>query len=405
MDRVIGFAWVIDGTEGYGVASTVLALTEHVRRAGHAVRVIAVRQGSLAQELRGRGFDVDVLGAVAMGVYTGGRVARALQLVRNTARGRALARAIRAALIKRTPDVAHVILPTLVSPVSRAIVGLRAPGGPVLGVWEMAAVVGDRAPIPVNRWIYHAAVRRARMLVLANSAYTGRTLVGPRGRARGVEPVTFHLGVDEGRFDPSRVRPVQRRDLGIPSDAVVFGVIARFDGAKGQRQVVGALAAAIGAAPAPDWRLLLIGGPADGPHAQAVRDEAAQRGVADRVIFTGPVPDPERYYAAIDVPCNARTDAEPYGLSVVEAMMMARPVLVHALGGPAETVIDGVTGWHVPAPTPEAWRAGVARAMADRHRWGQMREAARAHALEHFTASAVARRYMDTVQGRLAQSQ
>lgn len=407
MERKISLAWVIDGGEGYGVASTVLGLTDHVRRAGHAVRVIAVRQGSLQRELLGRGFDVRVLDAPPMGAYRGGRVARALQLARNTRRGWALARAIRAALAPSdgstpAPDVAHVILPTLVPPFSRAVRGLRGPAGPVLGVWEMAAVVGDRAPIPINRWIYHAAVRRGGLLVLANSAYTGRTLVGPRGTARGVEPVTFHLGVDQSRFDPQRVSPIERQQLGIHAHAVVFGVVARFDGSKGQGLVASALADAIGAAQGTDWRLLLIGGPTDNAHAQAVRDLAARRGVADRVVFTGPVPDPERYYAAIDVPCNARTDAEPFGLSVVEAMMMARPVLAHALGGPAETVIDGVTGWHVPAPTPEAWRAGVARALADRHRWDQMGQAARAHALEHFTAHAVADKYLRLIRQRLA---
>ena len=103
----------------------------------------------------------------------------------------------------------------------------------------------------------------------------------------------------------------------------------------------------------------------DTPYTEGLQRFAEQHGMADRLHFAGLVPDPERYYDAIDIAVNSRITPEPFGLSVVEAMMMGRPVLVHALGGPAETVVDGVTGWHVNDPSAESFAAGIERALSD----------------------------------------
>jgi glycosyltransferase involved in cell wall biosynthesis len=147
--------------------------------------------------------------------------------------------------------------------------------------------------------------------------------------------------------------------------------------------------------------LLLLGGPADGEFAGELRSLATQLGIASRLHLLGNVPDPERYYGAIDIAINAYLGAESFGLSVVEAMMMGKPVLVHALGGPAETVIDGVTGWHVHEPTVEGFRQGLLRAFGDREKWPGMGAAARERALEHFTLSRQAQQYVKIVRQRL----
>ncbi len=83
--------------------------------------------------------------------------------------------------------------------------------------------------------------------------------------------------------------------------------------------------------------------------------------------------------------------------------MMERPVLVHALGGPAETVIDGETGWHMSHPTVECYSQGIRRALQDRPKWRQMGERARQHALSQFSLKRQADRYMEIVEGRLDQ--
>jgi glycosyltransferase involved in cell wall biosynthesis len=128
---------------------------------------------------------------------------------------------------------------------------------------------------------------------------------------------------------------------------------------------------------------------------------AAAAGAGDRLRLLPNRPDPERYYPIIDIPINARIDAEPYGLSVVEAMMMARPPLVHALGGPAETVVDGQTGWHLAEASVAAIEAGLRRVLVDQPKWAAMRKASREHALQHFTVDHQAAFYRAIVQETL----
>jgi glycosyltransferase involved in cell wall biosynthesis len=101
--------------------------------------------------------------------------------------------------------------------------------------------------------------------------------------------------------------------------------------------------------------------------------------------MVGEASRPERYYGVIDVAVNAYRGAESFGLSVVEAMLCGKPVLAHALGGPAETVLDGVTGWHIREPTVEALRGGVIRALADRSRWATLGAAGRSRAMSEYT--------------------
>ena len=43
---------------------------------------------------------------------------------------------------------------------------------------------------------------------------------------------------------------------------------------------------------------------------------------------------------------------------------MRRPVLAAAHGGPAETIVDGQTGWLVAPGDPDAWTAALAKALS-----------------------------------------
>jgi glycosyltransferase involved in cell wall biosynthesis len=48
---------------------------------------------------------------------------------------------------------------------------------------------------------------------------------------------------------------------------------------------------------------------------------------------------------------------------VIEAQAMGRPVIAADLGGPVETVEEGVTGWRVAPGDPDALAAAIAQAL------------------------------------------
>lgn len=77
---------------------------------------------------------------------------------------------------------------------------------------------------------------------------------------------------------------------------------------------------------------LLIAGPSHSDYAEQIRREAIQYGVEDRLVFAGEVSDEDRYWyynncAALLFPSLA----EGFGLPVVEAMSLGKPVFLSRL--------------------------------------------------------------------------
>jgi glycosyltransferase involved in cell wall biosynthesis len=149
-------------------------------------------------------------------------------------------------------------------------------------------------------------------------------------------------GVNTGRFRPSGpampVTPGRHRILSV----------GRLVERKGYADLIRALRRV------PDAELVIAGGPppealdAD-PEARRLRAVAEQAKVAGRVRLLGAVPgsDMPAWYRSADLLC-CPSWYEPFGLTPLEAMACGVPVVTYAVGGLAESVIDGVTGVHVP---------------------------------------------------------
>jgi glycosyltransferase involved in cell wall biosynthesis len=70
--------------------------------------------------------------------------------------------------------------------------------------------------------------------------------------------------------------------------------------------------------------------------------------------------DIELFYDAADVVLVPSIEPEPLGMVVLEAGLAGRPVIVTDLGGPPETVLDGITGL-VAAPTADRFASAMTR--------------------------------------------
>lgn len=245
--------------------------------------------------------------------------------------------------------------------------GLRA-------LWLVPNTVGDDVPFDLNRRIYRSIFHLGKVVPVSNSRYTDSTF-GP-GR---FERHTVHLGIDTDTFRPGGDPAPVRQMFGIPADAPVIGVFARMTPSKGQDRLVEALARC-----GTPFHLLLCGGPLDIPYAEDIRCSVAACGLQDRVHLAGLQADLLPYYAACDIIANMRVDPEPFGLTVVEAMACGKPVLAHRLGGPSETVLDGITGWLLPDVEIATIASALDRIAALRCDWPSMGAAGTARVLESF---------------------
>ncbi|MDP9399818.1 MAG: glycosyltransferase [Actinomycetota bacterium] len=154
-------------------------------------------------------------------------------------------------------------------------------------------------------------------------------------------------GVDVSRF--SAEGPREERRAGLRRIVCVARLV--------QRKGVGNVITALGHLP--DTELVVAGGP-DGalldadPEAHRLWGLAEQAGVRDRVELRGRVGREElpALLRSADVVVSAPW-YEPFGIVPLEAMACGVPVAASAVGGMIDTVVDGVTGVHVPPRDPE----------------------------------------------------
>ena len=258
--------------------------------------------------------------------------------------------------------------------------GLRAArraGAPFVTTYAGAYNAGS-AP----KRLYNSVMARGDV-VIANSDFTRERLL----REHGTDPervVVIPRGTDLARFDPAAVDPSRlaaarvRLDLGAFEPRLAFLLAARLTRWKGQALLIEALARS-----GLDAVVVLAGDPQGREDYRAeLQGLAHDRGLEDRVRVVGHLDDMPAAYAACDFACVPSVEPEAFGRGAVEPQAMHRPVLAAAHGAPVETVLDGETGWLVPASDPDAWAAALRRAAAltpyDRARMG---EAGRANAL------------------------
>lgn len=382
-------AWLINGDERYGVRQALLQLTLSVRERGWKTPLIALHDGPCVKECRERGFEVHSLNVGICPRLAGSMLAKPMELWKLGLFQRRVAPMVTAVLKEISAEAMQTLWPNLVQ-----LAGISAKRCGIPTFWEMPNIVGSRYFLGWNRWLYQAACWRNDITPLANSHATAATL-----GSWPVRPIVAYLGVDSERFNPGNVRGVTRDELGIPEEAIVFGIVARVTPSKGQDWALRSMLA-LGVQKRP-LHLVLLGGATDEAYIDELRTIATEAKAADRLHILGNIGDPERYYPLMDIPINGRVDIEPFGLSVIEAMMMERPVLVHAFGGPAETVIDGKTGWYVREPTERAMIAGMRRVLSDQEQWEDMGQQARQHAIEFFSKECQARNYMKIVEKML----
>jgi D-inositol-3-phosphate glycosyltransferase len=93
---------------------------------------------------------------------------------------------------------------------------------------------------------------------------------------------------------------------------------------------------------------------------------------------------------------------EPFGIVSLEAMACGVPVVASAVGGLVDSVVDGVTGVHVPPRRPEVLGAAVAGLLADRDRRAALGEAGARRARRRYGWDRIAGSTMEVYAALLA---
>lgn len=210
--------------------------------------------------------------------------------------------------------------------------------------------------------------------------------------------VVIPNGFDLSRFRPhAQARASFRQELGIPEEAPLIGVAARFHPLKGHRNFIEAAARLH--AVFPDVHFVLCGRDVDRENAQLM-GWIHQAGLGDVCHLLGVREDMPRFFAAIDI-ATSPSVSEAFPNAIGEAMACGTPCVVTNVGDSAALVGD--TGRVIPASNPsalaEAWRDLLTSGPAVREQLGAL---ARTRVEKHFSLGSVVERYQETYRQILA---
>jgi len=245
-----------------------------------------------------------------------------------------------------------------------------------------------------KRWTARRILGRARGIV-ANSAWTAalaRDVMFTTGVTTPPPVAAIDLGTDPATFCPSRDTGALRARFGV-GDAPLIVTIARLVPHKGQDVGLEVLAS-LGDAYR-HVRYLIIGEGDDRPRLES---RARELGIADQVIFTGPLSDAgiaEAYATSTVYLGMSRLDhavnVEGYGLSFIEASASGIPVVAGDSGGTRSAVRDGVTGFVVPPRSVAEAAEAVRMLLGNPERAAAMGAAGRRAVETHYNWDRVAR--------------
>jgi phosphatidylinositol alpha-mannosyltransferase len=321
-----------------GVVNHIRALAEEFSRRGHDVRIIAPTSRPLSDIEEnfvaiGRPRTVPVTGTVL-------RISLSLHL----------APKIKEVLKREQFDVVHLhepFMPMLCSAM------LRFSNGVNIGTFHACAgKPGYTLGKPITTFLLK---RRNRKL-------KGRIAVSPAAQKFAAKHVAGDFtvipnGVDLKRFNPEASSISQYQD-----DKLNIVFVGRMESRKGVNYLIEAYG--LLKREFPKTRLILVG---PGVRLRHKYEKMVKADGLKDVVFTGPVSYDElpRYYQTADIFCAPATGRESFGIVLLEAMALGKPVVATRIEGYSAVITDEQEGLMVPPRDAKSLAQALKRLILD----------------------------------------
>lgn len=181
-----------------------------------------------------------------------------------------------------------------------------------------------------HEWMDGRLISKADMVLVGSENL--RSAIQARHRCKAICVVPNSVDPETLRVAGTEVQTVRRR-LGLHRPDVLIGTVGRLHKGKGHDVLLRALAKLRQRYPA--LRCLIVG---EGPHEYSLRALATRLGIAKVVTFAGYCDSVAEYLAAMDVFVTC-SFAESLPITLLEAMVLCKPVVATAVGD-VERVLD-----------------------------------------------------------------
>jgi glycosyltransferase involved in cell wall biosynthesis len=263
-------------------------------------------------------------------------------------------------------------------------------------IWHMHDYISTR---PLMRRLLRGCWRQC-AAAIANSNSVAQDL---RAVLPGLKVVPIHNAIDLDRFAPQGETLDLDQTCGLTSMApgtIRVGLPATFARWKGHDVFLRALSLLPGKLPV---RGYVIGGPiyqtinSQYSHGE-LQQEVNRLNLAGKVGFTGFLSDPAAAMRALDIIVHASTQAEPFGMVIVEGMACGKAVIVSQAGGASELFVDGVNALGYGPGDARGLARQIERLACDEALRGRLGLAARAATEQHFRGERLAKQLVSLYQ-------
>lgn len=232
------------------------------------------------------------------------------------------------------------------------------------------------------KWLERRTAPITHRIVCVADAMRDQSLAAGIGRAE--QYVTVYSGMDTRPFiESARARDAVRSRLGIADGDVVVGTIARLFYLKGHDDLL-EMAPGL-CSQYPNLRFLWIG---DGLLRRQFEAQIAAMNLSHRFILTGLVPPTQipELTSAMDILIHP-SRREGLARALPQGQLAGCPVVTYDIDGNREGLIDGQTGFCVPAFDRDRLRGALVELLADPERRRHMGARGREFALARFDAN------------------
>jgi glycosyltransferase involved in cell wall biosynthesis len=240
-------------------------------------------------------------------------------------------------------------------------------------------IVSRRVDFPINKMPFGIPSVKYRWRVdhyVAISEAVKKVLAA--GGVRESKVSVVHSGVEPRTNLPPRAEI--RRSLGFPEGANIVGSVGALVDHKGQRFLIEA--APLILRKAPSTKFVFVG---NGELRASLKTLASELNVDDAIMFTGYQSNAHEYISAFDV-FVAPSLMEGLNTSILDAMMLARPVVGTTAGGIPEIIEHEKTGLLVPPRNARALAEAILDLLSNPDKSKRLALAGHSRAVAEFTA-------------------
>jgi len=175
-----------------------------------------------------------------------------------------------------------------------------------------------------------------------------------------------HDAIDLQDFDDTVSIGHLKQEFNLNGEEQLFGIFGRIIGWKGIIEFVHAAALVIKSAP--NTRAFIVGDCSDGDsgYLKVVKKLIAEYNLEEKIILTGYRTDVPALMKLMDLVVHASITPEPFGMVLIEAMAMEKPVVATKIGGPLDIVVDGQTGFLVAPRDSVGMSDAIKRLLVDK---------------------------------------